>query len=66
MFDPALKQILTTAFTWAVCGSLVAAVARFFNRTNPGPRIDQAAAIGFLVGAAFGAAFGIFQSFMLR
>ena len=66
MIDPALTKVLLTTFTYAVFGSLVAVVGRFLNRAKPGPRYDQAAAVGFLVGAAFGALFGLFQSILVR
>ena len=66
MIESTLAQILMTAFSYGVCGSLVAAVVSFINRSKPGPRFDQAAAIGFLVGGAFGAFFGIFQAMLLR
>ena len=66
MIDPGLSRILLTTFTYGVCGSLVAAVVRFMGRKDPGPRIDQAAAVGFLIGAAFGAFFAIFQSMLVR
>ncbi len=66
MIDPVLTKILFTTFSYGACGSLVAVVVRFVNRDQPGPRLDQAAAIGFLIGAAFGAFFGIFQSMLVR
>ena len=66
MIDPVLTKILLTTFSYGVCGSLVGVVMFFFNRNKPGPRFDQFAAIGFLVGAGFGAFFGIFQSMMVR
>ena len=65
MLDPGLVKILTTAVTYGICGSLAASIVRFINRSKPGPRVDQAAAVGFLVGAAFGACFGIFQSMLV-
>jgi len=66
MIDSALTKVFLTAFASGVCGSLIAVVMRLANRKKPGPRIDQAAAIGFLIGAAFGAFFGIFQSMLVR
>jgi hypothetical protein len=66
MIDPALIKLLLTTFAYGVCGSLAAVVVWFINRKQPGPRFDQAAAVGFLVGAAFGAFFGIFQSLLVR
>ena len=66
MIDPGLSSILITTFTYGACGSLVAGVMRIMHRDKPGPRIDQAAAVGFLIGAAFGAFFGIFESMMVR
>ena len=65
MIDPVLTQILVQSFTYGLCGSLAAAVAWFFNRGESRPRLDQAAAVGFLVGGAFGATFGIFRSMMV-
>ena len=62
MIDPVLKQIFLTAFSFGACGAVVGGVMRFINRRQPGPRWDQALAVGFLIGAAFGAFFGIFQS----
>ena len=66
MIDPVLAKVLLTAFTCGVCGSLVSVVLRFMNRSKPGPRLGQAAAVGFLLGVAFGAFFGIFQSMLIR
>ena len=66
MLDPVLTKILLMTFTYGACGSIAAMVVWFFNRAKPGPRFDQAAAIGFLVGAAFGAFFGIFQTMLVR
>jgi len=66
MIDPTLSKILITTFTYGACGSLVACVMRFIHRDKPGPRFDQAAAIGFLIGGSFGAFFGIFKSMMVR
>ena len=65
MFDPELIRILLKTFSYGVCGSLAATVVWFFNRRQPRPRLDQAAAVGFLVGAAFGAMFGIFESMLV-
>ena len=65
MFEASLVKILITTVTYGVCGSLAATGVRFINRKKPGPRIDQAAAVGFLVGAAFGASFGILQSMLI-
>lgn len=64
MIDPAVKALLQTAFTYALCGMLVAVVLRYRNRKEPGPRLDQAAAVGFLIGGAFGALMGIFRTMM--
>ena len=66
MLDPVLTTILWKTFTYALCGTVVAAAMRFADRKQPGPRLDQAAAVGFLVGAAFGAFFAIFQSMLGR
>lgn len=66
MIDPILAKIFTTTFTYGLCGSVASLVVRFMNRDKPGPRLDQAAAIGFLVGAAFGAFIGIFASMQMR
>jgi hypothetical protein len=63
--DPGLTKILLTTITYGACGSLVAAVMRFVNRDKSGPRLDQVMAVGFLVGAAFGAFIGIFQSMLV-
>ena len=66
MIDPGLVKILLTAFTYGVCGSLAATAVRLFNRKKPGPKLDQTAAIGFLIGASFGAFIGVFQSMIDR
>ena len=63
--DPGLTKILLTTFMYGACGSLVAAVMRFVNRNKSGPRLDQVTAVGFLIGAAFGAFIGIFQSMLV-
>jgi len=65
MIDPALTQILLTTFAYGVCGSFVAVVMQIANRQKPKPRFDQAAAVGFLIGAAFGAFFAIFQAMLV-
>ena len=66
MIDPVLTTILLKTFAYGMGGSLIAVVVRFLKRSQPGPRLDQAAAVGFLIGAAFGAFFAIFQSMMVR
>lgn len=66
MFDPVLVKILSSTFTYGICGSLAAMAVRFLTRNTPGPRLDQSAAVGFLVGASFGAFSGIFQSMLTR
>ncbi len=66
MIDPVLTTILLKTFAYGVGGSLIAVVARLLKRNEPGPRLDQAAAVGFLIGAGFGAFFAIFQSMMVR
>ena len=65
MFEADLLNILLTALLGGLGGSLIAVMGRFANRKKEGPRLDQAAAVGFLVGAAFGAFFGIFQSLLV-
>jgi hypothetical protein len=66
MLEPVLVNILLKTFTYGACGSLAAVVVRFLDRSKSGPRLDHAAAIGFLIGAGFGAFFGIFQSMLVR
>jgi len=66
MIDPVLSKIFVTAFTYGICGSLASAAVFFFNRGKEGPSLGQAAAVGFLIGAAFGAFFGIFQTMLVR
>ncbi len=66
MFNLALTTILLSTFTYGACGSLASVAVFFFNRGKGGVRLDHAAAIGFLIGAAFGAFFGIFQSMLTR
>ena len=66
MIPAVLVKVFSTAFTYGICGSLAAVAVRFLNRGKPGPRFDQTAAVGFLVGAAFGAFFGIFQAMLVR
>ena len=62
MFDPTIGKALLTTLAWGLGGSLVGALLRVINRKKPGPRLDQSAAIGFLVGAAWGALLVAFQS----
>jgi hypothetical protein len=66
MIDPVLTAILLKTFAYGVGGSLIAVVVRLLKRGEPGPRLDQAAAVGFLIGAGFGAFFAIFQSLLVR
>ena len=66
MIDPALVQIFLSTLTYGICGSLVATVVRFMNRDKPGPMLHQVAAVGFLIGAGFGAFFGVFESMLTR
>jgi hypothetical protein len=66
MFNPVLVAIILKTLGYGACGSVVGVVLRFLGRRNPGPRLDQAAAIGFLIGAGFGATFGIFQALLVR
>jgi hypothetical protein len=66
MIDPVLTTILLKTFGYGMGGSLIAVAARLLKRNAPGPRLDQAAAVGFLIGAGFGAFFAIFQSMMVR
>jgi hypothetical protein len=64
MINPELTKILLTTFTYGVCGSLASAAIWFLSRGESVPRFDQSLGIGFLIGAAFGAFFAIFQSWM--
>ena len=66
MNDPVLGQILLTTFKYGVCGSGVAIALRWWTRHQPGPRLEQIAGVGFLIGAGFGALFGIFESLLTR
>ena len=66
MIDPVLTRLLLTTIIWGVCGSALAVVMRIFNRSQEGPRLDQTAAVGFLIGAAFGAFFAVFNSMLVR
>ena len=66
MIDPVLAQIFTTTIKFGVCGTVVALCMRYFGRATPGPRLDQAAAIGFLIGAGWGAFFGVFEALLVR
>jgi hypothetical protein len=66
MIDPVLTQVFVTTLTYGLCGSLAAVIVWLVNRQKAGPRFDQAAAVGFVVGAAFGAFIGIFQSLLAR
>jgi len=66
MIDPILTTILLKTFAYGVGGSLIATVLCLLKRNQPGPRLDQTAAVGFLFGAAFGAFFAIFQSMLVR
>ena len=64
MIDPVLVSILLKAFSYGACGSAAAVAVRLMNRGTSGPSLDQAATVGFLIGAAFGAFFGVFQSML--
>ena len=66
MIDPELTALLWRVFLFACCGAVVAIGGRLWNRNTPGPQLDQAAAIGALVGAAFGALIGVFESMLNR
>lgn len=61
MLDPLLTKALFTTIGYGVCGSLVGAILRLVNRKSEGPRLDQSAAVGFVVGAAWGALVVAFQ-----
>lgn len=63
MIDPQLKIMLIRAFTGGVIGLVVGLGMRLTKRNQPdSASLDQVCAIGFLVGTAFGATFGIFES----
>lgn len=64
--SPTLVAILLKTFSYAACGSLAAVALRLWNRGTPGPSLDQSAGVGALVGAGFGAMFGIFKAMMTR
>lgn len=64
--DPVLVKMLLTIFGYSACGSLVAVVLRFRQGNTPGPRLDQVAAYGALIGAGFGTLFAILQSMVNR
>ena len=66
MIDPVLAKILVKTIAYGIGGSLIAAVLHLIKRNQPGPRLDQAAAVGFLIGAGFGAFFAIFQSMLVQ
>ncbi len=66
MLDPVISRILLTTLTYSVCGAVAAVSVRFINRKKPGPRFEQAAAVGCLVGAGFGAFFGFLQTLLVR
>ena len=55
MLDPLVTKALFTVIGYGLCGSLVGAILRFVNRKSAGPRLDQSAAVGFVIGAAWGA-----------
>ena len=61
MIDPVLATLLWSTLTYGLCGSAAGVGMRLLTR-GEGPRLDQSAAVGFLIGAAFGAFFGIFRS----
>ncbi|TWT30159.1 hypothetical protein KOR34_47170 [Posidoniimonas corsicana] len=64
--DPILVGMLRTVIGYSVCGSVVAFVIRWWNRTQPGPPPDQAAAVGALIGAGLGAVVAVFGSMLDR
>ena len=66
MIDPELVRLFWTIASYACCGSVVAVVSRYWNRKEPGPSLDQAAAVGAGVGAGFGALVGIFSGMLDR
>jgi hypothetical protein len=66
MIVPTLVKILLTTLGYGVGGMLVGVVLRVINRKKDGPRLDQSAAVGFLVGAAWGSLIAVFQSLIAR
>ena len=65
MIDPALARLIGVVLGSGTVGSLIGIALASFNR-GKGVRFDQSAAVGFLIGAAFGAFFGIFESMLGR
>ncbi|TWT85749.1 hypothetical protein Pla123a_05560 [Posidoniimonas polymericola] len=64
--DPVLIKMLGTIIGYSVCGSIVAFAIRWRNSDQPGPRPDQAAAVGALIGAGIGAVAAVFGSMLDR
>ena len=66
MIDPGLVGILTKVVAYGFASSIAAGILRLVNRDNFGPDLSQSLAIGFLVGATFGAIVGMFDSLLDR
>jgi len=65
MIDPLLAKIFVTMLSFGALGSSVGVVLRIWYRGEEStPDIGQSAAIGFLLGSAWGALHAIFQSML--
>ena len=65
MLDSQLSEMVLVTLSFGACGSMVAGLLRawrLWRHNEPGPGVGEAAAIGFLLGAAWGSFHAIFQS----
>ena len=63
--DSALVKLFGIILASGVAGSAIAAIVVFFSRDEK-LRIGNTTGVGFLIGAAIGAAFGVFWSITAR
>ncbi len=62
MLDPSISHVLVRAIQYGLCGMVVALAMRAIHRDQKEPSLGQSAAVGFLIGASWGAFVGIFQA----
>ena len=63
--DSGLMKLLAVTIASGAVGSTAGAIACWFSR-EPKIRLDYALAVGFVIGAALGAFFGVFESIIGR